>query len=85
MGAASLAEALKALETRLAVGANLAAVELGALLLVADDLVGGVGFVEALLGLRVGLVWSGWYFLASLRKADLISAWLAVLLTPSTS
>ena len=62
------AEALEALEVRLAVGADLAAVELSALLLVADDLVGGVDLGEALLGLRVVLVLVGVRFLGELAE-----------------
>ena len=34
---------------------------------------------------RGSLLWSGWYFLASLRKADLMSAALADFVTPRTS
>ena len=44
------------MKTRLALGIDLAAVELGALLLVADNLVGGVRFGEFLLRLGIVLV-----------------------------
>ena len=47
-------ETLKALEARLAFGVDLAAVELAALLLVAEDLVGGVDLGE--FRLRLGVV-----------------------------
>ena len=47
-------EALEALEARLAVGVDLAAVELGALAGVAEDLVGRVQLGEAVLRLRIG-------------------------------
>ena len=47
-------EAFEALEARLAVGVDLAAVELGALAGVAEDLVGRVQLGEAVLRLRVG-------------------------------
>src|SRR5690606_5923191 len=52
----ALAETLETLEARLALGVDLAAVELGALVLVADDLIGGVDFGEAFLRLRISLV-----------------------------
>ena len=56
--AAGAAEALETGEARLAFGVDLAAVELAALVLVADDLVGGIDLGKALLGLRVlVLVW----------------------------
>ena len=51
--AASAAEALEALEARLALGIDLAAVELRALVRVAEDLVGRVRLRELVLGLGV--------------------------------
>src|SRR5690606_7634604 len=59
-------EAFESLELRLAVGADLAAVELGPLLLVADDLVGGIDLGEAVLRLRIGLVLVGMKLLGQL-------------------
>ena len=50
---AALAEAFEALETRLAVSADFAAVELLALVRVADNLIGVVDFGEILFRLRV--------------------------------
>ena len=56
----------KALEARLAVGVDLAAVELLALVLVADDLVGRVDFGKARSGLRIVLVAVGVMLLGEL-------------------
>ena len=57
--AAARVAAGKALEARLAFGVDLAAVELLALVLVADDLVGGVQLGKPLRGFRIVLVASG--------------------------
>src|SRR5262249_37791461 len=62
-------EAFDALEARLAVRADLAAVELAALVLVADDLVGGVGLVELLVGLGVRGVLVGVVLLGELAES----------------
>ena len=60
------AEAFEALEARLAFGVDLAAVEGLALVVVADDLVGGVELGEARGRLRVVLVGVGMQFLGEL-------------------
>src|SRR4029077_8168445 len=56
----------KALEARLAIGADLAAIELLALVLVADDLVGRIDLGEALGGLGIILVAVGMMLLGQL-------------------
>ncbi len=84
MGAAEALPACKALESGLALGVDLAAVELPALVLVAQNFVGLIQFCKTLLRLRIILVLIRVVLLASLRKADFISSGFAVLATPST-
>src|SRR5690606_14102120 len=64
-------EAFESLELRLAVGADFPSIELGALLLVADDLVGGVDLGETVLRLRIGLVRVGMQLLGELAEGRL--------------
>ncbi len=74
----------EALKGRFAFSIDLAAVELSALVLVAQNFIGLVQFCKALLRLRIVLVLIRMVLLASLRKADFISSGFAVLATPST-
>ena len=71
------AKSLEAVEARLALGVDLAAVESFALVFVADDLVRGVELGKTAAAFGSFLLASGCSFLASLRKALLISASLA--------
>jgi hypothetical protein len=81
-----LTKTLELRRSRLAFRVDLAAIERFALRVIAEDFVGRANFRETLFRLRLfTLVGSGWYFLASLRNADLISAALAVFATPRTS
>jgi hypothetical protein len=70
-GAAARVAAAKALEARLALGIDLAAVELLALVLVAEDLVRRVELGKALGGLRIALVAVGVMLLGGLAKSAL--------------
>jgi hypothetical protein len=65
-GTAARVAARKTLEARLAIGVDLAAIELLALVLVADDLVGGIDLGKARGRLRIVLVVVGMMFLGEL-------------------
>src|SRR6185295_14319671 len=70
-GAATRVAAGKALEARLALGVDLAAIELLALVLVADDLVGRIDLGKTLRCLRIVLVAVGVMLLGELAVGTL--------------